>query len=69
MTDHIAMEEDTDLLDFIESRKLGFSRGQIVSQIAKADGNNEVESLKNALWYLIKEIERCEGSVQSAKGS
>lgn len=48
-------------MDYIESHKLNYARGNIVKYVTRAglkDASKEVEDLEKARWYLDREIER-----------
>ena len=50
-----------EVIDFIESHHLGFSRGNIIKYVSRAglkgDAQKEVEDLEKAKWYIEREIE------------
>ena len=49
--------------DFIADKNLNFFRGNVVKYVTRAgkkDPSKEVEDLKNAAWYIEREIERLE---------
>jgi hypothetical protein len=51
-----------EVIDFIESCELNFSRGNVIKYVSRAGFKNrgsktsEIEDLKKALWYLEREI-------------
>ena len=48
-------------MDYIESHKLNYARGNIIKYVTRAglkDESKEVEDLEKARWYLDREIER-----------
>lgn len=50
-----------EVIDFIDSHNLNFSRGNAVKYIVRAglkDGETEQEALEKAVWYLEREIDR-----------
>lgn len=52
-----------EVIDFIEDKKLNFHRGNAVKYIARAgkkDPSKEVQDLKKAIWYLVREVARLE---------
>lgn len=52
-------------IDAIEAWSLGFSLGNVIKYVARADHKgNALEDLKKARWYLTREIERREGGLK-----
>lgn len=50
-----------EVINIIEEYALGFSLGNAIKYILRAgrkDGADELEDLKKANWYLVREIER-----------
>ena len=55
-----------EVIDFIEDQHLGFHLGNAVKYISRAgrkDQARTVEDLRKAAWYLNRQIERLEGSL------
>ena len=55
-----------EVIDFIEDKKLGFHLGNAVKYISRAgrkDPARTIEDLRKAAWYLNRQIERLEGSL------
>lgn len=51
-----------EVIDVIEDWKLGFSLGNAIKYIARAEHKESaLEDLKKARWYLDREISRIEG--------
>ena len=51
----------TKCMDYIESHRLNYARGNIIKYVTRAglkDESKEVEDLEKARWYLDREIER-----------
>lgn len=50
-----------EVIDFIESCKLGFHEGNVVKYVARAKyKGNELQDLNKALWYLQRRIKQLE---------
>lgn len=52
-----------EVIDYIEDKKLNYHLGNVVKYVSRAgkkDGNDPVQDLKKALWYLNREIDRRE---------
>lgn len=48
-----------EVIDIIEDYNLGFSLGNAIKYILRADKkSNQIEDLKKASWYINREIER-----------
>ena len=57
-----------EVIDFIDSHNLNFSRGNAVKYIVRAglkDGETEQEALEKAVWYLEREIDRLNAQMPS----
>ena len=53
-----------EVIDFIEDQQLGFSLGNAVKYISRAEHKgNATEDLDKAIWYLIRERARRDGTL------
>ena len=55
-------------IDYIESHSMNFNIGNVIKYITRAKHKGtELQDLKKALWYLIREINRLEGNNGNTK--
>ena len=60
-------DDSTEVIDFIEDKRLNYHRGNAVKYICRAgkkDPAKEVEDLQKAIWYINREIQRLEAQKQ-----
>lgn len=53
-----------EVIDFIEDKKLNYHRGNAIKYICRAgkkDKSKEIEDLRKAVWYLLREIKNLGG--------